>query len=319
MRSTLLVLALVLLAAEEPEKKAPRKASAIAPSLPALTKEEEEKIDRIVDRLILADTGRLRGEEARKAQKDFDGLKAEAIPSLIRGLNRSAKLNHSCPVLLISKKLTILLLSSNDPELLQYARDEIGADVGRSRYAGTLQELRFKCTMRKNALARLTPPPARGVAAMSTSQLVKASELEGGPKLKAVLGELAKRDGKEVLPALGAVAARDEKDARKLGQAALDDHLGRQSSSQVIEKLGDGSAEVRRSAIRVIAAKHPDFLAKIIDRLTDDDSGVRATARAALVKAAKGEDFGPTPEAGKAEREEARKKWLEWWKRQLEK
>jgi hypothetical protein len=63
MTSTLLTLTLVLIAAE-PEKS-PRKPSGIAPSLPALTREEEDKLDAIVDRLIMADIGRLRGEEAR--------------------------------------------------------------------------------------------------------------------------------------------------------------------------------------------------------------------------------------------------------------
>ena len=68
MTSTLFLLTLTVLVAAEPEKT-PRKPSGIAPSLPALTKEEEEKLDDIIDRLIRADTGRLRGEEARRRSR----------------------------------------------------------------------------------------------------------------------------------------------------------------------------------------------------------------------------------------------------------
>ena len=82
-----LVGALVAMADDAP------KVSPVAPSLPALTKEEETRIETVVDRLILADTGRLRGDDARKAIKDFDKLGPESIPALIRGLTRSAQSN----------------------------------------------------------------------------------------------------------------------------------------------------------------------------------------------------------------------------------
>src|SRR5690242_5842866 len=135
--NTLLIL--IALCAGDADTKT-RKPSDIAPSLPALTREEEDKLDAIIDRFILADIGRLRGAEARQAIKEFESLKKEAIPALIRGLNKAAKINHSCPVLTISKKLNVMLLSSDDMKLLDFARDEIGADVGKSRYAGTLQD-----------------------------------------------------------------------------------------------------------------------------------------------------------------------------------
>ena len=45
-------------------------------------------------------------------------------------------------------------MSSDDQVLLEFARDEIGADVGRTRYADSLKDLRFKIMLRKNALAR---------------------------------------------------------------------------------------------------------------------------------------------------------------------
>ncbi len=317
MTSTVLTLTLVLFAAE-PEKT-PRKPSGIAPSLPALTREQEDKLDEIVNRLILSDIGRLHGAEARKAVKEFEGSSPKPYQRLIRGLNKSATMNHSCPVLLIGKKLTSLLMASDDQELLQFARDEIGAGVGPSRYASTLQDLRFKCMTRKNALARLTPPRPRGLAAQSTDQLAKAANSERGPRLKALLTELAKRTGKEALGALAFAAESYEKDTQKLGRDLLDSHLARQPAAQVLPRLEDENAEIRKSAIRVIAAKHAEHLGKIIDLLTDESAEVRAEARAVLVKAARGEDFGPAEKASTSEQSEAQMKWRDWWKRQMEK
>jgi hypothetical protein len=209
-------------------------------------------------------------------------------------------------------------MASNDQLLLEYARDEIGAGVGRSRYSSTLADLRTKCMLRRNYLARLEPPRPRGLAARSTSELAKSANTERGRRLTGILKELAKREGKEVMPALAFAAESYEKDIQKLGRELLDSYLARQSSSQVLEKLDDDNAEVRKSAIRVIAAKHGEYLEKVIDRLTDDSTDVRAQARAVLVKAAKGEDFGPADKADAAAQREAQQKWRAWWKRKLE-
>jgi hypothetical protein len=68
----------VLVAAQAPEPKSPRKPHPLAPSLPQLTDEEETELDRIVDRFILFDTGKLTGTEGAKAKRDFDRLGPEA-------------------------------------------------------------------------------------------------------------------------------------------------------------------------------------------------------------------------------------------------
>jgi HEAT repeat protein len=317
--NTLLVL-LTLIAADADSK--PRKPSAIAPSLPALTKEEERKIEDIIDRFILADSGRLGGTAGRKAIQEFEKLGAESIPALIRGLNRAAKLNQTCPVLTINKKLTKLLLASDDQVLLEFARDEIGADVGQTKYASTLKDLRLKVTLRKNALARLgpskpaTPATPKGPAQMSTADLAKAASTARGEALKGVIQELAKRDGKEALAGLTVAANSYEADVQKLARESMDASLGRVSTTGLSNHLEDDNVEVRRSAIRVVAAKHPRLVPKIIDRLEDDSAEVRAEARAALKTISKGEDFGPESNASKSERAEAKKKWRDWWDQQ---
>src|SRR4051812_21717806 len=128
MTPTLLALTAVLLAADPaPDTKPARKPHPLAPSLPELTKEEEEKLDDIINRFIQADIGGLQGPEGRQAQRDFEALGPEAIPALIRGINRAAQLEHSCPTLMIAKKLSRMLMKSDDQKLLDFARDEIGA------------------------------------------------------------------------------------------------------------------------------------------------------------------------------------------------
>src|SRR5262249_33000208 len=90
-------------------KKTERKPHPLAPSLPELTDAEEEKIDRIIDRFILADTGRLRGDDKKKAISDFQDLGPEAIFCLIRGLNKAAKIDATCPALTIGRKVGSIL------------------------------------------------------------------------------------------------------------------------------------------------------------------------------------------------------------------
>jgi hypothetical protein len=312
MNATLLILTLTVFAADDGET--PRKRSAIAPSLPALTQEEEDKLDDIVNRFTDADIGRLRGVEARKAVKEFEALQMEAVPALIRGLNRAAGLQHSCPVLTIGKKLHSLLMRSNDQELLEYARDEIGAGVGRSRYAGTLQELRFSVLMRKNAVARATPPP-RPLTTLSTTDLVKSIGSEKGPRLKPTLIELSTRKEPEALAGLLTAAASTDRDTQKLARTLLDAHLIRGGADLVKEQLTSDNAEARQSAARAAAARFPTLAPYVAELVVDERPLVRAEARAALVKMAKSEDFGPEPDASPEQRREAREKWIEHFKK----
>jgi hypothetical protein len=296
------------------EKEKP-KHSPYAPSLPYLSKEEEDKLDEIIDRFMLYDIGRLQGQEAAKAIKDFKALGPEAIPALVRGVNRAAKIEHSCPVVVIAQKLGRLLSASDDQELMEFVRDEIGSGVGRTRHYGVLQELRFAVSMHKNALARRASSPSgpKPPRSMSVPELADAASTERGPRLKSILAELEKRRGQEVIPALANAAVSYEKDVQKLGRDLLDRHLSRQSEEVVKEKLKDGLVEIRMAAIRVIASKKPRLRVELIDLLSDDKDEVRAAAREALVKLSRGQDFGPAADADKEKIAEAQANWRNWW------
>src|SRR5262245_55685159 len=94
----------ILGAAPPAPSAAPRPSNPFAPSLLQLTDQEEEKLDEVVQRFILSDIGKLKGKEAEKAVADFKALGPDAVFALVRGLNRAANIESSCPALIIAKK-----------------------------------------------------------------------------------------------------------------------------------------------------------------------------------------------------------------------
>lgn len=164
----------LLLAGDTPDKKAdtPRKPNPLAPSLPLLTTEEENKLDDIVERFIQYDTGKLKGEDGKKALKEFQDLGPEATFALIRGLNKSAGIEATCPAATIGKKVVAIVRSSNDAQLLDYVRENVGAGVTKSPHMGILKDVKFAATTRKKEVGKGTgttiktvptpPPPSPG-------------------------------------------------------------------------------------------------------------------------------------------------------------
>jgi hypothetical protein len=319
MNAILLTLALAGLAAGQTSAdKTPLKPSPLAPSIPELTKEEEAKLDEIIDRFMMADIGTLKGVEARAAVRQFEKLGPEAIPSLIRGVNRAAAMEDSCPVVYIALKLQKLLLASNDLELLEFARDNIGSGVGRTLHQPVLDNLRFRVLMRKNQVARRGPSrpvamASKAPSTMSTAELAVAVGTERGPRLKSILTELEGRRGKEVLAGFVAAITNTDSEGQQLARDLMDKHLMRQPESVLKKYLKDEQPEVRQSAVRAVAAKVPNLGREVIDLLDDDSAEVRAAARQALVFLSRGEDFGPESNAAREGRAEAQKKWRAWW------
>src|SRR5262245_23708501 len=106
----------VLLSAGQGQSS-PQKTHPLAPSLPLLSKEEYARFEKIIDRFILYDTGKIKGDEGKKALAEFNKLGPEAVFQLIEGFNRAANMEHSCPAVIIGRKLTTILSSSNDVQL----------------------------------------------------------------------------------------------------------------------------------------------------------------------------------------------------------
>ena len=311
MTPTLLTAVLaVVLSANPASDKAP-KTNPFAPSLPYLTLDQEHHLDKVIDRFMLFDTGHLRGEDGKTALQDFQKLGPEAIPALIRGINRAAVMQQSCPTLVIAKKLRMFLMASDDEELLEFARDEIAAGVERSQLMNVLQDLRVMCMLRRNALLRLeaktgVKPPRR----MTTTELAAAAGGADSPRMKLMLAELAQRRGPEVLKGLARAAGSDDKEVRQLGRDVLDKYLTRQGIEFIQRQLKDDRAAVRQSAARS-AAKYPSLGNDLIALLSDADRDVADAAHQSLVKIS-GDDYGPSSST-KTDVNAARQKWQAWW------
>jgi hypothetical protein len=164
MTPTLFLSFTLLLSGDAPTAKdeTPRKPNPLAPSLPLLTKEEEANLDAIISRFIQYDTGKLGGDDGKKALEAFQGLGPEATFALIRGLNKAAQIEATCPAATIGKKLKAILKTTKDPELLEFARENIGAGVSKSPHMGILKDLKVAAMLRKKDIgkATLTTPPA---------------------------------------------------------------------------------------------------------------------------------------------------------------
>jgi hypothetical protein len=324
-----LLLALVL-ADDPPASSRAHKPNPFAPSIPELTDAEEKKLDEIIDRFIRYDSGEVQSPEARRAYQELQKLEPKAIPALIRGLNRAAKLDYSCPAVTIARKLSQMFRSSRDPELLEYARENIGAGVTQSTHMGVLKDLRMTCLMRKRSLTRMgitayvptgsaddpavTLQPSEGdeFRRMGLSQLIVSVGQERGERLRFALTELGRRNGEGVIGALGASATSYEGDVRRLAKDLLQRQLSKLSETALQKQLSDDHVEVRSMAAYVIGHRGLHLESALIDLLEDENAGVRQSARRALVKLAHGEDFGPRPNSDENERHEAKRQWRDW-------
>ena len=323
MTPTILLLSVaLLLPGETPVNKyADRSPSPFAPCLPQLTDEEETQIDDAIERFIQQDIGKLRGPEAKQAVREFNQLGTEAIPGLIRGLNRAAQIESSCPAVIIAKKRATFLRATNDPDLLEFARENVGAGVTKSKHMGVIKDLRVACMVRKSQLAKQsttlrTQPNDNPFRNSTIKQLAEAAGSERGPRLKLVIMELERRRGDEAIAALGSAAASvSDSEMKQTARKALERSLSRLGPAALKEKLQDDRAEVRAAAARVVGAKKLRFGAELIELLSDEEDDVRQAARQALVKLS-GSDFGPERDADAAKRAEAIKKWRAWWAKQ---
>ena len=180
--------------------------------VPKATPQREAVYDDVVQRYILYDIGRLRGLAGRKAALDFEALDLDAIPALVRGLNRSATLDASCPVMAISQKLTTLLSKCDDLEMIAQMRDTIGKDVGTTPYYDYLNSLKKACVQRlKHAQEQSKPSVPHLVA------VLKSGNASTRRKAANMLG-LAGADAKAAIPAL--IEALKDSDSQVRGTAA---------------------------------------------------------------------------------------------------
>ncbi|MBM3995313.1 MAG: hypothetical protein FJ303_14345 [Planctomycetes bacterium] len=277
----------------------------LAPSLPRLTKAESDKIDAVIDRFILADIGKLKGAEAKKALDDFKGLGPEAIFNLIDGLNRAADMESSCPAVIIAKKVGGILTTTGDIELLSFAKENIGAGVTAKRHLNVLKDLQFNILLRKNTVQRQNAAAAAKVSAMSMNELESAISKGRGSQLKSLLTEAEKRLGPKSAELLIMGLANADVEIVKLAKGLLAKNLQRQNVDTLKMMLKHENRDVRIIAINAVGAKKMKLGNELIGLLESGDSEVARAAQRALVQLSGGADYGDDVT-----------RWRDWWAKQ---
>ncbi len=308
------LVAALMLAGGDPYADRPR--HPLARSLPVLTKEENARIEAVIDRFIQLEIGKLPKSQEKQAKEDLYRLGPEAIFALVDGFNRAAQMESSCATVTIGKKIESIVRSTNDPDLVSFVRENIGAGVPDSGkrplpLTNSLRSVQTTCLLRKGELLRkgLTggPGPAlpRALGSMSMAELEKAAARERGEALKKVLIELDRRPDVRAAAVLGKVAAGSDSEGRKLARVLLVKHAEKQSPTQLKTLLKHESAEVRAAAARAVGSRGLRFGDELIALLEDDAPAVQQAARAALTQLAGGMDLGSSPQ-----------RWRQWWQGQ---
>jgi len=314
MTTAILYTALLYLANADPQLK-DREAHPLAPSLPRLTKAEEQRIESIIDRMVQADIGKLSGADAKKAVDDFKTLGPQATFSLIDNLNRTANMESSCPAVIIAKKLAGFFLKTEDIQLLTFAKENIGAGVTAKRHLNVLHDLQTNILLRKGTLQRralATKGVAKPLSAMSLAELENAAK-QNGPQLKSILVEAEKRQGAKAVDVLLMGIANQDEQVAKLSEGLLAKNLNHQTGDVLKSLLKHDQRRIRIAAAETIGAKKLRFGKELIDLLQDGDVDVRQASRRALVQISGGVDHGPDADASFGDREAAIERWRAWW------
>jgi hypothetical protein len=222
--------------------------------VPRASPEREALYDAVVQRFILYDIGRLR---ERKAALDFEALGPDAIRALVRGLNQSATLEASCPVVSISDKLGRLLATCNDPELLAEVHDSIGKGVGPTLHHAYLTALKQACAERlKKSKDMLRPRVPQLVASL------KSKDPEARRKAANTLG-LAGADAKAAVPALAEALKDSDEEVRGYAASALA-AIGAPAAPALVKAVeASADPQVRGLAGLALEAIDPDFRAAL--------------------------------------------------------
>ncbi|MSR30988.1 MAG: hypothetical protein EXR99_05720 [Gemmataceae bacterium] len=300
-----------MLLGQSPGKAEP---NPIAPSLPNLTEAQEARLDKIINRFIQFDIGRLPGPEGIQAFEDFRILGYEATPALLRGLQTASKLEHSCPVTLIATKLKKILANCKDPELLDFTKDEIASAMEGSPHGVILRDLRNRVNIRRNAVAALLPPVPRWLLDLSVEQMVqslKNEENQGKHLLMAK--ELARRNTPEALGGLGLFAVSFYPKVRDPSKELLKKSLNAADAKELGKYLKDENEVLRQMAAEAVGhKKHLSLAPQLIPLLADDYAPVGLAAKKALALLSE-KNFGPKENASPAEVQEAIRQWTAWW------
>lgn len=287
--------------------------------------ERNDAYDKVVNDFILYDIGKLRGMEGQRALSRFQQLEGTAaVPALVRGANRSAKMSASCPILAIQQKLQHVLRNA-DAKTLEYVVQNLDRPSGQ-QYERVLESLRDSAASRLEKQPRRSPTKVASMRAATPSQLrrsrmpveewqsddlAEAAVQEKGDSLVQVLEELEKREGTQYTEALAAAIPSLDDQNKTLARGLLAQRLARMSDDSLRAKLKDSSDEVRAAAARAVGYRGSPLYAELAAAMRDKSPQVAANARDVLGRML-GQDFGPADDAAGIDWYRASKQWEQW-------
>jgi hypothetical protein len=157
--------------------------------------------------------------------------------------------------------------------------------------------------------------PTDQEAGKLSDDLVKAPAGE----YEKVLEKLQMSKGGVYTEALALAIGKLTASAKDKARDALTQRLMRMTASTLEGYLQDADPELRRAAALVCGAKETKtHIPRLIEMLNDPERLVERAAYTAL-KSLSGQDFGPSADAGRAERDKAIAAWKGWWSKQVKK
>jgi hypothetical protein len=318
---------------------------------------DDERYNALVDEFIQYDIGNIREPAAvDRIRRQFGSLKAdEAVPALVRGLNRSMRMGYSCPITAISGKLMSMMQSSRNPEVGKYVLANLEQrDVGRYNHhiAGVRKnaegqmirilgreqaERQFKRRVEEDSqrmayvpgmkLTDLAPRqrPAGGPAPDKPvdDTTTSANRTTDSPTKPTALASTAPAAelGKLTIAELGERLKNKTGQARVLRELyarAGDGHEPEVAAmgDAIVESLREGDENARAEAARLLGLLRLERATpQLIDAIEDASPSVRSAATTALTRVTR-QLFGPSDDATPAQRKQAVARWRTWWDKQ---
>jgi hypothetical protein len=290
----------------------------LAPSLLTPTKAENAAYKKAIDRLIDVEINKGSASAVREATRAVDELPPEAIFVLVDRFNYAANNEHSCPAVILAKKITSIVQRSGDAHLVSYVKENVGAGVAAKRHLGVLKDLQIACVVRRNQIQAagialqtgLNRPPA----SMSLAEMSGAVSKIPPARVPMFLAEAEKRKDPLKLDVLAIAAERKEKEVQTLARGMIRKQTDDASDSDLRRMLEHKRIEVRKAALASAESRGLTWGEAIIDRTLDDDATVRRAAYDILVRFNRGTAVAPWDDSSPGHRVQAAEKWREWLK-----
>jgi len=154
--------------------------------------------------------------------------------------------------------------------------------------------------------------PRDSTSARLAGDLVKAS----GSRHTMLLKQISEGKGVEFTEALALAISQLTGENKRKARTALTQRLTRMKEATLTNYLADEDTEIRRAAALACAAKGSKTIVPHLIPLLRDPQELVAEAAHEALKDITGQDFGPVPEASREDRDQAARKWLDWWNKQ---